>query len=308
MGESGAETDAEPAEAGTDLSRADVEARLDTFVAENRFTIAVVFPAVGATLLVASAEALLPPPLNFNPLLVLFGTLVMRLPLLAGVAPVVDRRAAVGVGLLTLYAYVIEFIGTTTGLPYGAFSYGVDLGPMLFGKVPLGLPVFFLPLVVNAYLLCLLLLGPRARSTLIRLPVVVATVLLMDLVLDPGAVALGFWTYDLAAVPLDAWPYDATGDFYGVPLSNFAGWVLSATVAVATLDRAFAWEAVKRRLAECRFMLDDLVSFVILWGGINAYFGQWIPVALAALLGLGLWRTDRFDVPPPPWLAARREN
>jgi putative membrane protein len=310
MGESGAEADAEPTEPEPRVarSRADAEAWLDRLVAENRFTIAVVFPVVGATLLVASAEALLPPPLNFNPFLVLFGTLVMRLPLVAGVAPVVDRRAAVGIGLLTLYAYVIEYIGTTSGVPYGAFSYGVDLGPMLFGKVPLGLPVFFLPLVVNAYLLCLLLLGPRARSALIRVPVVVATVLLMDLVLDPGAVALGFWTYDLAAVPLDAWPYDAPGDFYGVPLSNFAGWVLSATVAVATLDRAFAWDAMKRRLASCRFMLDDLVSFVILWGGINAYFGQWLPVALAVLLGFGLWRTDRFDVPPPPWLAARRDG
>lgn len=304
----GAEADVEAEGPGTGRSRADAEARLDALVAENRFTIAVVFPVVGATLLVASAEALLPQPLNFNPLLVLFGTLVMRLPLLAGIAPVVGRRAAAGIGLLTLYAYAVEYVGTTTGLPYGAFSYGVDLGPMLLGKVPLGLPVFFLPLVVNAYLLCLLLLGPRARSALVRVPVVIATVLLMDLVLDPGAVALGFWTYDLTAVPLDAWPYDATGDFYGVPLSNFAGWVLSATVAVATLDRAFAWNAVRTRLEECRFMLDDLVSFVILWGGINAYFGQWVPVALAALLGLALWRTDRFDVPPPPWLAARRES
>ncbi len=47
----------------------------------------------------------------------------------------------------------------TTGWPYGQFEYLVDLGPMLFGTVPLGLPVFFLPLVLNSYLLCLLLLG-----------------------------------------------------------------------------------------------------------------------------------------------------
>jgi putative membrane protein len=42
-------------------------------------------------------------------------------------------------------------------------------------------------------------------------------------------------------------------------------------------------------------MLDDLVSFVILWGVINAYFGQWVPVAIAVALGAGLLYTDRFD-------------
>ena len=285
-------------------TRARVEAELDDLVAENRFTIAVVFPVVGAVMLTASAELLLPPALAFNPYLVLFGTLVMRLPLVAGVAPLVDRKAAVGLLLLALYAYSIEYVGTTTGLPYGAFEYGVDLGPMLFDKVPFGLPVFFFPLVVNAYLLMLLLLGDRAESTLVRLPAVIATVLLMDLVLDPGAVALGFWTYDLAAAPLDVWPYDGGGNFYAVPWSNYLGWMLSATVAVGTLDWAFSRAGVRARLTSCAFLLDDLVSFVILWGAINAYFGQWIPVALAALLGVGLWKTDRFDVPLPPWLAS----
>ena len=283
-------------------ARARVEAGLDELVAENRFTIAVVFPAFGAVLLTASAEALLPGPLTFNPYLVFFGTLVMRLPLIAGVAPLVDWRAAVGLLFLTLYAYTIEYVGTTTGLPYGAFEYGVDLGPMLLDKVPFGLPIFFFPLVVNAYLLMLLLLGDRAESTAVRLLSVIATVLVMDLVLDPGAVALGFWAYDLGAAPLDVWPYNATDAFYAVPWSNYAGWVLSATVAVGTLDWAFSRSGLRTRLASCAFMLDDLVSFVILWGAINAYFGQWIPVALAVLLGLGLWRTDRFDVPPPPWL------
>ena len=282
--------------------RAAVERRLNRLVADNRFTIAVFFPLVGAVTLLASAErVLIPEPLVFQPLFVLFGTVVMRLPLIVGLLPLVGRRAAAAIGLLTLYAYAVEYVGTTTGVPYGVFEYGVDLGPMLLGKVPLGLPIFFLPLVANAYLLCLLLLGDRARSVLVRVPVVIATVLLMDLALDPGAVAIGFWTYDLAAAPLQMWPYDASVGFYGVPLSNYAGWVLSATVAVVTLDRAFAWTDLRARLTDCAFMLDDLVSFVLLWGLINAVYGQWLAVGLAGVLGVGLWRTDRFDVPPPPW-------
>jgi putative membrane protein len=279
-----AETDADttPGLSTLPRSRAETEALLETLVVENRFTIAVVFPAVGALLLVASAEGLLPPPLSFNGWLILLGTLVMRSPLVVGVLPLVTRRAAVAVAALCGYAYAIEYVGVTTGLPYGEFFYGVDLGPVVAG-VPLGLPVFFVPLVMNGYLLCLLLLGDRARRAVVRLPVVVATVVAMDLVLDPGAVALGFWVYP------------GGGPVYGVPLSNYAGWVLSASVAVMALDFGFRRAGLLDRLATCPFMLDDLVSFVILWGGINAWFGNWGAVALAAVFGYGLLRTDRFD-------------
>ncbi|WP_336001909.1 bisanhydrobacterioruberin hydratase [Halorientalis halophila] len=273
-----------------------IEARLDRLVRENRFTIAVVFPVVGAITLLASAESLLPGPLNFNPYLVLFGTLVMRLPLIAGVAPLLDRRATAALLALTAYSYGIEYVGVTTGWPYGAFEYGVDLGPMLLGAVPVGLPVFFFPLVLNSYLLCLLLLGDRAGRWAIRLPVVIATVLLVDLVLDPGAVALGFWAYD------------AGGVYYGVPWSNYLGWILSATVAVGLFDLAFDWQALVDRVNDCAFMLDDLVSFVILWGAINAAFGNWIPVALAGLLFAGLIRIDRFDFAVLRTLPVGREH
>ncbi|MFD1585561.1 bisanhydrobacterioruberin hydratase [Halorientalis brevis] len=265
------------------MTRERVETRLDDLVRENRFLIAVVFPAMGALLLVASAESLLPGPLNFNPYLILFGTLVMRLPLVAGVAPLTDRRALLAMGALTVYSYGIEYVGTTTGWPYGEFAYGIDLGPMLFGEIPLGLPVFFFPLVLNSYLLCLLLLGDRAKQWFVRLPVVIAAVIAVDLVLDPGAVGLGFWAYD------------AGGTYYQVPWSNYLGWVLSATVAVGLFDVAFDRTALIARVQRCEFMLDDLVSFVILWGSINAYFANWVPVAIAGLFFLGLVQIERFD-------------
>jgi len=258
------------------------EATLDRLVSENRFTIAVVFPVVGAISLLASAEGLLPPPLAFNPLLVIVGVLVMRLPLAAGLGPLLDRRAGVALLALTAYAYAIEAIGIATGWPYGAFAYLVDLGPMVAG-VPLGLPVFFLPLVVNSYLLVRLLLGHRAGHRILRLPATILAVLAMDVVLDPGAVALGFWTY-----------FDP-GAFYGVPLSNYLGWVLSATVAVVVLDWGFRESALDRRLDSCEYLLDDLVSFVLLWGAINAVYGQWLPVLVALGFGVGLLATDRFD-------------
>jgi putative membrane protein len=264
-------------------TRRRIEARLDELVADNRFTIAVVFPVVGAALLLASAAGLVGPPLRYNPYLILFGTIVMRLPLVAGLAPLFDRRAALGTGVLVAYAFSIELVGVLTGWPYGDFSYTIELGPMIFGAVPLGLPVFFLPLVFNSYLLCLLILGDAARRRAVRLVAVIATVLLIDVVLDPGAVAIGFWSY-------------SGGVFYGVPVSNYLGWMLSATVSVFVLDYSFDRTRLRDRLKTCDFMLDDLVSFVVLWGSINAVFGNWIPVGVALVLAGGLIRTERFDV------------
>lgn len=261
------------------LSRDRIEAWLDGLVGRNRFTIAVVFPVVGAVLLAGSAFEVVPAPLSFNPLLILLGTLVMRMPLVAGLLPVLDRRGATGIGLVTLYAYGIEYVGTMTGFPYGAFSYGIDLGPML-GPVPVGLAIFFVPLLINSYLLYLLF---TEKGGFRMLAGVAGLLVLFDLVLDPAAVALGFWSYEAAGV------------FYGVPLSNFLGWVLSASITTAILVLTLPTEAIREQLRATPYMLDDLVSFVLLWGTINLVVGNLVPALLAGALGLALLRSDRFD-------------
>ncbi|ADB61576.1 carotene biosynthesis associated membrane protein [Haloterrigena turkmenica DSM 5511] len=290
MADPGAPTDADidsdavaGSDPGADERRVALERRLEALIRENRFTIAVVFPVVGAVTLVASAEGLLPRPLAYNPLLILFGTLVMRSPLVVGLLPRVDRRALAYLGLVTAYTYAIELVGVRTGWPYGAFEYGIQLGPMLFGEIPLALPLFFLPLVLNAFLLTLLILEGWSARPLVRIPTAIAVVVAVDLVLDPAAVAIGFWAY----VP--------PGSYYGVPASNYVGWLLSGTVAVLLVDRAFDRAALLERVRTCEFVLDDLVSFVVLWGAINVLYGNWLAAGVAGLFCLGLFRTERYD-------------
>jgi bisanhydrobacterioruberin hydratase len=266
-----------------DWTRTDLQQWLEAIIRENRFTIAVVFPVIGAVTLVASAEGLLPDPLAYNPFLVLFGTMVMRSPLLVGLLPQIGWWALGCLGLLTVYTYAIEIVGVRTGWPYGAFEYTIQLGPMLFGEVPLALPLFFIPLVLNAYLLSLLLLGTWADNPLVRLPVAIAAVVAIDLVLDPAAVAIGFWAFE-------------SGGYYGVPLSNYIGWVISGTVAIVLVDLAFDRAALLERVRSCVFIFDDLVSFVLLWGSINLLYGNWIAAGVAGLFCVGLLRTGRYDL------------
>ncbi|MFA9416456.1 bisanhydrobacterioruberin hydratase [Natrinema sp. HArc-T2] len=267
-----------------ETTRTVAQRRLEALIRENRFTIAVVFPVIGAVTLVASAEGLLPPLLSYNPLLILFGTLVMRSPLVVALLPELDRRALVPLVVLTAYTYAIELVGVRTGWPYGTFEYGISLGPMVGGEVPLALPLFFVPLVLNAYLLTLLALDEWAGRLVPRAFSAITAVLAIDLVLDPAAVAIGFWSY----LP--------PGGYYGVPASNYWGWLLSGAIAVVLVDLAFDRVAVRERVRTCEFALDDLVSFVLLWGTINALYGQWLAAGVAGLFCLVLLRTDRYDI------------
>jgi putative membrane protein len=270
-------------------SREYLQARLETLVTENRVTIAVTFPLVGAASLLASAAGFLPEPLAFNALALLFGTAVMRLPLVAGLGPLVDRRAGVALLAIAAYTYAIEFVGATTGQPYGRFTYEVALGPMAADTIPLALPLFFLPLVVDGYLLADRVLaripwpiaGGGARW---RVPAAVLAVLTIDLVLDPAAVALGFWRYA------------APGAYYGVPLSNYRGWLLSATVAVLLLEWGLDTAALRARATACPFLLDDLVSFVLLWGVVVLAAGHLVPALLAVGIGALLLATGYVPV------------
>lgn len=265
------------------MERQTIEQRLEAVVRNNRPTIALTFPLVGVVLLIGGHENVIPAWLAFNPYLIVLAASIMALPLIAGLAPLIDRRAALGLALLALFAWGIELVGVNTGFPYEDFSYQLHLGPMLFGDVPLALPVFYFPILIDGYLLAVLALGDVTDRISFRYPAVIGAVVGLDLILDPGAVALNFWGWT------------DPGAYYGIPAMNFVGWVLSGSVAVALLHASLDHDALVDRLGQCEFFLDDLINFVLFWGLVNLYFGQLGPALLAGAVLLGLFRAEWFD-------------
>ena len=176
------------------------------------------------------------------------------------------RQAVHSLLALSVFGYAIEAIGVATGFPYGRFYYGDTLGDKALGLVPYLLPVSYAPLVIGAVAASWsggLVLNHRFllifRSALL--------LTLMDGVLDPGAASLGFW----------AWPEGGT--YYGVPPSNYAGWLLSGSLAAALLLAAGRWRA-----APPPGLLDSGVLMLAFWTGVAAFSGLTVP----ALLGAGL--------------------
>lgn len=122
------------------------------------------------------------------------------------------RRGLAILLVLSLLPLLVEAVAVATGFPYGRFSYSVTLGPAFFSVVPLVVPFAYLPVLLGAVTLgCRFSGGMLSRAVILSTGFVVAA----DLVIDPAAVHAGFWI----------WEYP--GIYYGIPLSNFAGWALT---------------------------------------------------------------------------------
>jgi putative membrane protein len=132
---------------------------------------------------------------------------------------------------------------------------------------------------VNSYLLISLF---EVDNFVKRFSYTLALIILVDLVLDPAAVSLGIWTY-------------SEGFFYGVPLSNFVGWLISGSLAILMLEYGFDRSKLIDRLQGKDYILDDMVSFVFLWGIVNLYYGNIVPVSIAFFFATVLYDADRFD-------------
>jgi putative membrane protein len=186
------------------------------------------------------------------------------------------RRAAISLLTLAAFAFAVETIGVSTGLPYGEFFYGGTLGPKALGLVPYLLPISYLPLVIGAVAASWNdSLGPYYRSLVVFRSALLLT--LMDGVLDPGAASLGFWVWAEG------------GAYYGVPLSNYAGWLLSGTLAAALLLAAGRW-----RGAPPPGLLDSAALAVAFWTGVAIVSGLLFPTLLgAALFGYLIYRRSR---------------
>lgn len=111
------------------------------------------------------------------------------------------------------FGLVVEWLGYTTGVPFGSYRYTAP------GLLVLGVPLL-VPLGWFAFSIIALSLAPPGRKFLLAPLALVA----WDVGLDPLMVLQGFWAFD-------------GGAYYGVPLSNFVGWGLSGLLLVWLLLR-----------------------------------------------------------------------
>ncbi|HVF10733.1 MAG TPA: bisanhydrobacterioruberin hydratase CruF [Abditibacteriaceae bacterium] len=165
--------------------------------------------------------------------------------------------------VLAVFAIILESFAVATGIPYGRFVYGEKIGAKVLGLVPWTVPFAWSPL-----LLASMALAPRWSSQPLMTAVLSGlTLVLIDMVLDPAAVAQQFWTWEHPGV------------FYQVPISNFIGWFLSGVVGSLLFQRF----AGNRHLPPLNLLSS---GFLILcfWTSVCFWMELWIPAALGLAL------------------------
>lgn len=116
---------------------------------------------------------------------------------------------------------IAELVGTQTGWPFGAYAYTGFLDPKIAGHVPWLIPPSWYAMSV----ISLALAAAATRSRTGRIVLGAFWMVLWDVILDP---AMGF------AFPVWTWAVD--GFFYGMPLLNWVGWLITAAVIMWGYD------------------------------------------------------------------------
>jgi uncharacterized membrane protein len=129
------------------------------------------------------------------------------------------RRAMTFFGLSALISWCFEEAGVTTGLVYGAYHYGDKLGPKL-GAVPVIIPLAWFMMIYCAWIVAHVLLeGTSSARSWVgmagRALVAAMAITAWDVVMDPGMARAGNWTWEQG------------GSYFGVPMQNYIGWVLT---------------------------------------------------------------------------------
>ena len=126
--------------------------------------------------------------------------------------------------ITTVTSWIFEEIGVATGLVYGSYHYTATLGPWL-GSVPVLIPLAWFMLVYPSYALANLIghgwpVGtPGGRGHLVRLAILGALLMTAwDLVVDPI----------LSGPTVGAWVWERGGPYYGVPVQNSLGWIVTS--------------------------------------------------------------------------------
>jgi uncharacterized membrane protein len=216
-------------------------------------------------------------------------------------ASICDALARFGpraAGLLVLVAggggLLAETVGVHTDHPFGAYDYTGTLGVELVG-VPVVVPLAWIMMSWPALLVGRALVDPVRRWSVVA--VGAWALVSWDVFLDPQMVDAGHWTW---VTPTPSLP-----GVSGVPLTNYAGWLLVAAAIVATLHTGVADSSeLRARRLDVRFGPAPVLYLWTYGSSVwahAAFFGRpWVSVvggiamgAVALPFAVAVWRANR---------------
>ena len=243
-----------------------------------------------ATFLAPPSPAWLTTPANQRVAALMFtfgGQTTVVLGALAGILHAASRLGWRQAAVIFVAAFTIsltaELAGTTTGYPFGPYSYTTQLGYLVGGRVPFNIPTSWFFMLYASLAICgRILVVDDSATTKWRWAIVAAFVLTAwDVSMDPAMVSTTHWLWHLPA---------ATGAtlvqrvflsnlFYGMPLTNWLGWLLTGCIVARVMlaivpPSRWAAEVSPSRLPLLLYAVNGIFPILICAGR-----GMWYAVA-----------------------------
>lgn len=176
-------------------------------------------------------------------------------------------------------AWLSEFSSTRTGVPFGFYTYtGTTRGQELFiADVPLMDPLSFTFLAYASFSLARAVLGRGGSPGAVTILGGVL-MMLLDVVIDPVAVRGDRWFLG------HIFYYSNGGFYFGVPLGNFAGWMVVGIIGIGGYIYWTGGLGSRERDAKT---LGGIALYYAVLGfnlAVTAWIGEWVLLACGAVL------------------------
>jgi putative membrane protein len=182
------------------------------------------------------------------------------------------ERGVLIIIIMGIFPILIEAVGITTGFPYGDFYYTDTMGLKIFGLVPWSVAFAFAPLVLG----CFAMITRFSQDVRIVIPLTAAFLVAVDLVLDPAAVVLNIWVWV------------EPGPYYGIPITNYTGWFLTALVA-SSMIHLFTGNEFSRTRTFPKRVVTSLLLSIAFWTGYGLWKALLIPTIIGFILLCGVF-------------------
>ncbi|MGB2924329.1 MAG: gamma-carotene 1'-hydroxylase CruF [Limnothrix sp.] len=184
-----------------------------------------------------------------------------------------------------------ELMGTSTGLPFGAYHYTSGLGYKLAGLVPFTIPLSWFYLGFSSFVIARAGLRrfnlPRWAFSLAAIALGSLLLTSWDFVLDPG----------MSQTSVPFWEWEVEGPFFGMPYENFSGWFGTGSIfmGIATFfwgDKDFDLSREQLFLPFAMYLCNFAFAIGMSLGG-----GIVGPLPLGLILGLVPVVTLYYSIP-----------
>jgi len=161
------------------------------FFKKNRFFIILIFYGIGASgCLIGQSKILKLSALNLIVTLVLT---IINFP--------ISKKNLLILIFLYILSFTVEWIGTTTGFPFGEYSYGNSLGP-LFMDVPIIIGLNWIIVSLSAKAISSLIFKP-IKNTILQVIVSSFLMLHIDWLIEPICEYADFWYWKNMHAPVE---------------------------------------------------------------------------------------------------------